>query len=121
MRVAKVVGQFARGEVRDVVLAGLGRAVQPGEVAHAIGNGMIRARRVSAHPQPTDHLPIRIEWDATAESDDATGHAANSRSLRLEFRIERIGIVQPVERASREAAGRRAGICGLRKRVKIGG
>lgn len=102
MRVAKIVRQFAHAEVHDVVLAGLGRAIQPGLLAHAIGNGVIGAGRVSAHPQPTDHLPILIECNATAECDNAAGDAANPRSLRLESRIERIGIVQPVKRTGRE-------------------
>ena len=125
MRVFSAVGQFTQGEVLDVVRAGggankaAGYAIQMSGCPHAIGNGVIGARRVSAHPQPTDHLPIRIECNAAAESDDATGDAANSRSLRLECRIERIGIVQPVERTGRNI--RSVDICGLRKRVEIGG
>ena len=99
MRVEKVVGQFTNVEILDVV--GAGRPIQMGGCPHAIGNGVIRTRRVSAHPQPTDHLLIRIERNATAECDDATGDLVITRSLRLECRIERIGIVQPY----REPAG----------------
>jgi hypothetical protein len=103
LRVASVVEQFTQVEVYDVV--GVGRVIQMGGCPHAIGNGVIRTRRISAHPQPTDHLPVRIEWNATAECDDATGDAANCRSLWLESRIERIGIVQTVERTGGEANG----------------
>jgi hypothetical protein len=77
MWVAKVVGQIARGKVRDVVRAGTARrAIQPGEVAHAIGDGVIRACRVSAHPQPTDHLPVR------AQSPQNVAANANERNQR---------------------------------------
>jgi len=104
LRVAEIVGQFADAEVLNVVA--VGRVIQAGEPAHAIGDGVIGAGGVTAYAEPADHLPVRIKWNAAAERDDAAGDIADGRSLLLKCRIERIGIIQPVELTSRKAPGR---------------
>ena len=92
---ADVVRQLARPEIHDVVRAR--SAVQPSETAHLVGNGVIRACRVTADAEPANHLPALVEWDTTTECDDAAGNPADPGPLFLELRIERIGIVQSIE------------------------
>ena len=109
---ADVVRQLARVEIGDIVRTR--RAVQSGEPTHPEGDGVIRARRIAADPKSANHLAARVEWNTTAKSDDSAGDFANPGSLFLEFRIERVGIIQSIERARGEG-GRNSAVGRLSK------
>jgi hypothetical protein len=117
--VAFVVRQFAGVKIHDVVLSRGGRAVKAGEVAHSVCDGVVRAGCVAADPEPADHLPVAIERDSAAECDDASRNLTHSRPLRLERRVERVRIVEPIEGAGREVC-RRLRVGRLYERIEIG-
>lgn len=71
---------------------------------------MIGTGTVAADAQTSDDLATLIESNAAAESDDASSELVGTRAGRKELRVEWIGIVEAVKRAS-----------GLRGRIKIGG
>jgi hypothetical protein len=102
VRVAFVVRQLAGVKIDDVVLSSNGRAVQAGEVPHFVCNGVVRAGRVAADPEPADHLSPTIECDSAAECDDASRNLTHSRPLRLERRVEGVRVVEAIEGAGRE-------------------
>jgi hypothetical protein len=107
VRVSDVVRQFGRAEVHDVVRTRL--AVQAGEMAHPVGDRVVRAGRVAANPEPVDHLPVRVERDSAPKCDDTARNLTNPRPLRLKCRVEGVGIVQPM----REPAGKVVADCVL--------
>jgi hypothetical protein len=97
VRVPEVVRQFAGAEIYDVVLTRRRCAVQAGGGAHPVSDGVIRARGVAADPKPADHLAVHIKRDPAAKCDDASRNLSYPRSLRLECRVEWVGIIQAVE------------------------
>ena len=56
--VAFVVRQFAGAKIHDVVLSDSGGGIQAGEVAHSVGDRVVRAGCVAADAEPADHLPV---------------------------------------------------------------
>lgn len=103
LRVDDVVGLVGCNATREHIIAG--------QQAHAEGNRVIGAGTVATDAERTDHLPVGIKRHATAKGDDAAGGIADRWLAEAEIgRLERVGIVEPVERSA-----------GLRGAVEIGG
>ena len=110
MRVLETGGRRAGGRIQDVVRATRTHAarnvVEACACAHAVGNRVIGAGTVAAHPEPADHLTAGIQRKAATEGNDATGYGTMTRAHFQKIRIERIRIVS-VRRASHPAASAR--------------
>lgn len=94
----------ARGIFDVVVAATVWTAwnlIEPSSPSHSIRNNVIRAGGVATDAQPADHLAVFIQRNAAAEGDDAARDAVDPRPLRIEFWVERIGVVQSIKRSAR--------------------
>src|ERR1700722_14516663 len=105
MWVLKASRRSARRCIQDVVGAVRTHTsprgpIQPRGMAHPIGYRVIRAGCVAADAKSADNLLALIQGHAAAESDDAARHEPDARTLGLECRVERIRVIQSIERAA---------------------
>src|ERR1700730_1476611 len=112
MRVLESVWRLVLRKIIDIVsfvkAYSRGNCPKAGLPAHAISDHVIGAGSVAADPQTPDDLATLIERDTAAEGDHAA-HVLTQSGIRgrrcqrrcQKGRVERIRIVQTVERAAR--------------------
>jgi hypothetical protein len=91
--------------IDDVVHQGTAGWVECGEVTHPLGDLVVRAGRIAADAEATDHASVAIEGHPTAKGNDAARHLVHAAAGRLRgagegARVERVGVVDPVERVA---------------------
>ena len=120
MRMPEIVGQFAHIQIDDVIVTW--SSVQTGGCAHPKGNCVVRTGRITTYAQSADDLAALIESDTASKRNYASWNLAHSCALRLKCRVERVGVVETVEGASRVHNGaRRVGIGRLSEGGQVGG
>ena len=109
MRLLEAGRRGADSSVGDVVRAArtlaLGNTVQRGQMTHAVSDRVVGTGRITADAKAADDLPALIERDATAESNNAAGDESDAGALCFEDGIERIGVVQTIQRSARLGRG----------------